>query len=119
MFLRMLKVALNDEVISDDELAMLQKVDEHYGHYNTEFKKAVTDGFISEDECRKLRELRNKIYEDVLRQALRDGVISDDERAILDEIKAATEMSDEEIGQIEERVRKGKPIIESKEEGCR
>ncbi len=110
MFIKMLKAALQDGVITDDEWKMLKKVDSHYGHYNEEFKDAVSDGFITLDECKKLRKIRNSIYERAFTQAIKDGVITEDERAILDEIKQAADMTDEEIKEIEEAVKKGEKL---------
>ncbi|MFQ5976476.1 MAG: hypothetical protein ACE5J5_09215 [Candidatus Hydrothermarchaeales archaeon] len=110
MFIKMLKAALKDGVISDDEWSMLKEVDKHYGHYDKEFKDAVGDGFITQDECRKLRKLRNSIYEKAFQQAIKDGVITEDEQAFLNEIQQAADMSDEEIKAIQEKVKSGEKI---------
>ncbi|MEE8359206.1 MAG: hypothetical protein V3R82_07330 [Candidatus Hydrothermarchaeales archaeon] len=110
MFIKMLKAALKDGVLTEDELKMLKEVDKFYGHYNREFKVAVSDGFITPEECKKLRELRNNIYETAYIEAIKDGVVTTDERAILNEIQKATELSDDEIKEIEKKVKRGERI---------
>lgn len=110
MFIKMLKAALKDGVLTEDELKMLKEVDKFYGHYNREFKVAVSDGFITPDECKKLRDLRDSLYENAYMEAIKDGVVTTDERAILNEIQKATELSDDEIKEIEKKVKGGARI---------
>ncbi len=104
MFMKILKAALKDDTITEEEWKMLEQVDTHYGHYDKEFKDAVSDGFITPDECKNLRKLRNIIYENTYKQALEDGVITDDEKNLLKEIQQQTDLSDEEIKLIEKKV---------------
>ncbi len=110
MFIKMLKAALKDGVLTEDELEMLKEVDKFYGHYNREFKVAVSDGFITPDECKKLRDLRDSLYEKAYMEAIKDGVVTSEERAILKEIQKATELSDDEIKEIEKKVKGGERI---------
>ncbi len=110
MFIKMLKAALKDGVLTEDELKMLKQVDKFYGHYNREFKVAVSDGFITPDECKKLRDLRDSLYENAYMEAIKDGVVTTEERAILKEIQEAAELSDDEITKIEKKVKRGERI---------
>ncbi|MFQ5975655.1 MAG: hypothetical protein ACE5J5_05015 [Candidatus Hydrothermarchaeales archaeon] len=116
MFLKMLKAALKDGVVTEDEWKMLETVDKHYGHYNREFNVAVSDGFITQEECKNLHKLRNTIYEKAFAQAVKDGVVTDDEQAFLNEIQKATDMSDDEIKAVEGKVKSGEQIKWDKED---
>ncbi|HDH28815.1 MAG TPA: hypothetical protein ENH13_06750 [Euryarchaeota archaeon] len=103
----MLKQAYSDGAITKEAHAILDVIREKYGIYERHVEQAMKDGIISDEESRKLREIRKEIYKTALETALQSGNITDDELVILNILRCSIGFPDEVLIEIEKN--RGKP----------
>jgi len=110
IYVETLRVALEDEVITDDESAMLKVVRRELGLKGEEHQRALKLVESSKDDAeqastRPSHSEAEHLYEKVLFTALADDTISEDEWALLDILRITTAVSDTEHQAIASRVK--------------
>ena len=80
---RVLEVAKEDGVISDDEFHIIKQVDVHSDTFYRILDKAKEDGVIDDNERDHLNSLREAIFERAKISANYDNKLSDDEKTLL------------------------------------
>jgi len=94
VYMNLVKQALKDGVISDDENQMLAAANSHLKGFKELFDKAGEDGVITPEERKSLEFTRDEIISKVEQVGMEDGVMSPDEEAIL---KVLNELISKEI----------------------
>jgi len=79
----LMSVAMSDEKVTDNELAILDSIRSSYRFYLDALKNAMSDGVISKEEWALLHTIKQSCYRNVVETALKDGQIDDDERRLL------------------------------------
>jgi nitroimidazol reductase NimA-like FMN-containing flavoprotein (pyridoxamine 5'-phosphate oxidase superfamily) len=76
-------VAMADDEITSEEMAILDAIRSSYRFYLDALKNAMSDGIITKDELALLHTIKQSVYRSVIDTALKDGKIDDDERRLL------------------------------------
>ncbi|MEZ4385130.1 MAG: hypothetical protein R3A79_27620 [Nannocystaceae bacterium] len=76
-------IALLDNVVTEDEAALLKTAEEQLKEFNGLLDDVYLDNVVDFDEFLRLRQARREILEYTLRKALDDGKITYDERQLL------------------------------------
>jgi hypothetical protein len=77
------ETALDDQVITEDEGILIDKIVLDVRAYGDVLGKALEDGEIDQDEQEALLQAREKIWIEAHNTALTDGILSDDAKQIL------------------------------------
>jgi len=99
-----LKTALKDGVISPEESRLLESIGKNYEKYHGYLEKALEDGVVGDDETQKLKEIKVKMYSDVLKIAVESEGVSDDEMEIINSLKNALKLDSETVEKIEKGI---------------
>ena len=94
MYMNLVKQALKDGVISDDENQMLAAANSHLKGFKKLFDMAGEDGVITPEERKSLDFSKDEIISRVEQVGMADGFMSPDEEAIL---KVLNELISKEI----------------------
>ncbi|MCA9659529.1 MAG: hypothetical protein KC486_14375 [Myxococcales bacterium] len=76
-------IALLDNVVTEDEAALLKTAEEQLKEFDGLLDDVYLDNVVDFDEFLRLRQARREILEYTLRKALDDGKITHDERQLL------------------------------------
>ena len=122
MLLRIVEVAMEDEILTDDESAILDVIASVMGLESTDVQDslAIASGSMSnphsDDDIRAHNRRRlgdMALYQNVLITALDDEVITDDEMAMLDVLRRVLRLQSDEHAMMVEQIR----LLASRSEG--
>ena len=86
LFDELVKIAKEDNVITPDEQAILDKTRKNINEFKELYDKAMEDNVITEDEYTILHKAHSKIYSDSETEALRDSKITEEEVKLIAKI---------------------------------
>ncbi len=86
LFDDVVRIAKEDNIVSEDEQALLDKTRENINKFKILYKKAMEDNIITDDEYRLLAHAYKKIYSEPQSEALRDEILTQEEVNIISKI---------------------------------
>ena len=86
LFDDVVKIAKEDNIVSKDEQALLDKTRENINKFKILYLKAMEDNIITDDEYRLLVHAYKKIYSEPQFEALKDEVLTKEEVKIISKI---------------------------------
>ena len=86
LFDEVVKIAKEDDVVTADERAILEKTRQHIDQFKILFEKATKTDALSAEETKVLDEAYKKIYSESQAEALKDDVLTKDEVKIISKI---------------------------------
>jgi len=82
----LIKIAMEDEIVSEDEQAIIDTLSRHILAMEDEFSQMTTKHYDMEMATNHTRELFEKAIEATVRQAKQDGTITADELILIDRL---------------------------------
>lgn len=86
LFEDVVKIAQQDNIVSDDEQAILDKTKESIDKFIQFYHKAMEDNIITQEESKILNEAYKRIYKGPEGEALRDGKLTPEEVNLISKI---------------------------------
>ena len=83
LFEDVVRIAKEDNVVTDDEQAILEKTRANIDHFGKLYEKAMEDNIITDDEYQTLLVAYKRIYKESEEEALRDEKLTKDEVNII------------------------------------
>lgn len=86
LFDEVVKIAKEDNVVTPDEQALLEKTQQNIEEFKKLYDKAMEDNVITEEEYSVLEKAYKKIYSETQDEAFRDEILTKDEVKIISKI---------------------------------